>query len=118
MRSNEEVIWEGIPSWKALIFTYKVLFSFGILGWWERKSVTYTITDERVIYERGVFSREQIIADSSNITDISVSQGMLERDLGVGKIAFNTPGSDVKEVEFKHIEEPEKVADLASRHLY
>ena len=71
-----------------------------------RKGNTYYITDRRTIHEFTFLKRDFSSAAYDKIQDLHITQGIIERIVGIGTIHINTAGSTFIEVRFKGISDP------------
>lgn len=119
--AGETVIFEGHPSWRAIIpfylkgialavFLALILSVLGrgfldlflvvvivigvtvLAGIAKRNSTSYTVTDRRLHLSRGVLSREVEETRLDRVQNVSFSQSPLERVLGIGDVDFDTAG--------------------------
>jgi uncharacterized membrane protein YdbT with pleckstrin-like domain len=74
-------------------------------------STHYTVTSERVIQRNGLISRRTSQAEITDIRNVQVNQGILQRVFGVGGVGVSTAAQAGLEVEFKGIRSPQVVAD-------
>jgi len=85
---------------------------FWIVIWFMRTHFeSLTITSERTIWERGIFDRSTSEVQHDDIRNIQIDQALLDRMLGVGRIAISSAGQDDMEIDIQGIPEPQKVAD-------
>ncbi len=66
----------------------------------------------KVIFQTGIFSREERIIPISKITDIRVSKGCAAGVLGYGNLYIETAGSSGTEIEVLDIANPDYARDL------
>lgn len=146
LHQGETILFQGHPSWRAalLFFAKGFLASvvFGAIVWliagmWAgliagaaaaaltvgvgivlRSSTEYVITNERLHVRRGLVSRQIQETRLARVQDVTVSQGVWERMLGIGKADFDTAsGDDGKDFVFAGIEHPDRVrAAVDSAH--
>lgn len=77
-----------------------------------RAARNYLLTTQRVITTIGFLSRQTISAEYEDITDIQVSQDPFERFiLNAGRVAINTAGGDIQEIQLERIADPYKISD-------
>lgn len=117
--AGETVIYEGHPSWRAIIPFYLKGVALAVLlalllsvlgrgfvdlflvvvivlgvtvlaGIAKRSTTSYTVTDRRLHLSRGVLSREVEETRLDRVQNVSYSQSPIERILGIGDVDFDT----------------------------
>jgi uncharacterized membrane protein YdbT with pleckstrin-like domain len=90
----ERVLFEGNPAVLPTIWHWLVaILTVGIAAlvfWIKQKSHHYRITTERIVVERGVFSKRMDQLDLSRIKDYIVERPFSQRLAGTGNIVLNT----------------------------
>ena len=81
---NDEVITLVLAA-VALVILLPPLFSL-VRGIVEVKSLRYTITSQRILVEKGLFSKTLQEIDLRYVDETQFSQGLIERILGIGKV--------------------------------
>ena len=138
LRAGEHGLYEGRPSWRALMPFYAlgiglaviVVVVLGLLagswvpalaiagviagltlviGYLRRVSTKYLITNQRLRISRGVVKRNVQETRLERVQNVNYQQGVLDRLLGVGTVDFDTAGSDDSEFRFDWVNEPEQV---------
>ena len=138
LRAGERVLYEGRPSWRALMTFYAggltvaalAVVIFGLLaGSWElgtiapaaiagltlvigylrRVSTKYLITTQRLRISRGIVRRNVQETRLGRVQNVNYQQGVLDRLLGVGTVDFDTAGTDDSEFRFEWVNGPEEV---------
>ena len=141
---NEQVIYEGRPSWRSILGFYIVgliavaaaagiafLVSGGglaaavggavfvgilLIGWLKRISTRYSITDRRLRIQRGIVSRNVEEARLERVQNVNVQQGILERILQVGTVDFDTASNRADDTfQFRGIAQPEQITRLVDQ---
>lgn len=141
---NEQVIYEGRPSWRSILGFYIVglvvvaaaaaigFFAGGvaiaaaaggaafvlllIVGWLKRISTRYAISDRRLRIQRGIVARNVEEARIERVQNVNVRQSILERVLQVGTIDFDTASNRPDDTfEFRGIAQPEKIVQLVDQ---
>ncbi len=74
----------------------------------------FIFTNKRVIVKRGWIETNVKTIYYDRITDISVSQSLLERIIKTGTISISTAGSDGYEVVLWHIKNPYEIKNMLS----
>jgi uncharacterized membrane protein YdbT with pleckstrin-like domain len=134
--AGEHVIFEGHPSWRAIIGFYVkgvliaaiaggvtflindglvpvvvvvVLALVVLVGLLKRLSTTYTITNQRLRIRRGIFARKMQQTRLERVQNVNTEQSVLERALQVGTVDFDTAGTTDSDFSFIGVAQPEKV---------
>jgi uncharacterized membrane protein YdbT with pleckstrin-like domain len=128
LHEGETVIFEGRPSWRAILGFYVVglllaaaagaivalvdttglgigvgiaLFALVVLvGYLRRLSTRYVISDERLWIQRGVLSRHTQETRLTRLQNVNTDQSVFERVLRIGTVDFDTAGSDAPDADF------------------
>jgi uncharacterized membrane protein YdbT with pleckstrin-like domain len=138
MRAGERELYEGRPSWRALMSFYVigvgvaalVLVIVGLLadswapaiviaaiiagltlvvGYLRRIGTKYLITTQRLRISRGLVRKNVQETRLERVQNVNYQQGVLDRMLGVGTVDFDTAGTDDSEFRFEWVNEPEQV---------
>jgi uncharacterized membrane protein YdbT with pleckstrin-like domain len=143
LRSGENVIFEGHPSWRAILgFYFKwvlagalaggiaaLVTAIGggvnagvvsisvaafvavgiIVGLIKRVATTYSISNQRLHIKRGIVSRHIQQTRIERVQNVNITQSVLHRILQVGKVDFDTAGTDDADFSFDGVSQPEKV---------
>ena len=143
-QENEQVIYEGRPSWRSILGFYivgligvAVVGAIGYLigdtagavigavaaflllllvGWLKRISTRYAITDRRLRIQRGIISRNIEEARLERVQNVNVRQGVLERILQVGTVDFDTASNRADDTfQFRGIADPREITRLVDQ---
>jgi uncharacterized membrane protein YdbT with pleckstrin-like domain len=135
---GEQVIFQGHPSWRALLGFYLkgvlvaailgVLFKlFGagaatvflvvlvtigltvVVGFVRRMATTYTITDRRLNIKRGIVSREIQETRLERVQNVNYRQSVYQRAMQIGDVDFDTAASDDYNFVFAGVANPGEV---------
>ena len=143
LRDGEQVIFQGHPSWRAILGFYLqwtlagavaggiaalvtligggvelgvvvtvfvVFVALGFLvGLIKRIATTYTITNQRLHIKRGIVSRKIQQTRIERVQNVNISQAVIQRVLLVGKVDFDTAGTDDSDFTFDGVSQPEQV---------
>ena len=71
-----------------------------------RRGNTYYITDRRTIHDFRFLKRDFSSTSYDKIQDLRITQGIIERMVGIGTIHINTAGTTFIEIRFKGISNP------------
>lgn len=69
-----------------------------IVVWIRWQSISYTLTDQRIILQSGVLSRSEKIIPIDRIQDCTTRQSILARMLGYGRVEIDAAGAQGAEV--------------------
>ncbi len=71
-----------------------------------KRSLTVKLTDNSVVYIKGILSRHANEVPYSKINSVNVKQGMVEQGLGYGDVIIMT-GNDINGIVLENIENPQ-----------
>src|SRR4051812_25750040 len=128
LHPGEEVVFEGHPSWRALLSYYfpgvagAVLVGLiagliggaglGVLaavvlvalvlvyGFLRRMATVYMVSSQRLYIRRGVLAKRVQQTRIDRVQNVNTAQTLLQRILRVGKVDFDTAGTDDSEFAF------------------
>lgn len=135
---GEKVIFEGHPSWRAILGFYLkgillaalagvlaklfgaddgtvflvVLVVVGLTvlaGFVKRVATTYTITDRRLNIKRGIVSREVQETRLERVQNVNYRQSVYQRIMQIGDVDFDTAATDDYNFVFAGVADPEIV---------
>jgi len=135
---GERVIFQGHPSWRAILGFYLkgvllaalvgVIFKlFGsgggtvflvvlaivavtvLAGFVRRVATTYTITDRRLNIRRGIVSREVQETRLERVQNVNYKQSLFQRLVQVGDVDFDTAAGDDYNFVFAGVADPQDV---------
>ncbi len=138
---GERVIFQGHPSWRAILGFYlkgvllaaivgviAKLFGAGsgsvflivlvvigltvLIGFVKRVATTYTITDRRLNIKRGIVSREVQETRLERVQNVNYRQSVYQRVMRIGDVDFDTAATDDYNFIFSGVAEP---ADVVHR---
>ncbi len=138
LQSGEKVIYQGHPSWRAIIGFYLkgalvgaaagvlagliksstslavatfviILAVTIILGFIKRVATVYTITDRRLNIKVGIISRRVQETRLQRVQNVNFNQGVYERLTQIGDVEFTTAGTDESNFVFAGVSQPEQV---------
>jgi uncharacterized membrane protein YdbT with pleckstrin-like domain len=124
---GERVIFQGHPSWRALLgFYLKGILVAAILGalfklltvvvgFVRRMATTYTITDRRLNIKRGIVSREIQETRLERVQNVNYRQSVYQRIMQIGDVDFDTAASDDYDFVFAGVAGPGEVVDRVDR---
>ena len=137
LQSGESVIYQGHPSWRAIIGFYlkgvlialivaivvKLIDKTGtgvavfaaivaitiLAGFIKRVATVYTITDRRLNIKIGIISRNVQETRLQRVQNVNFNQGVYERIMQIGDVEFTTAGADESNFVFAGVAQPEEV---------
>jgi uncharacterized membrane protein YdbT with pleckstrin-like domain len=137
LQAGEKVIYQGHPSWRAIlgfylkgalvgagagvlaglidstglgILTFAVIFGVTIIaGFIKRVATVYTITDRRLNIKIGIVSRKVQETRLQRVQNVNFNQGVYERIMQIGDVEFTTAGTDESNFVFAGVGQPEQV---------
>src|SRR6202049_786454 len=81
-----------------------------IVVWIRWQSTTYTLTDQRIKIETGVFGRQEKIIPIDRVQDCTTRMSLLGRMLGYGRVEIDAAGAQGAEV-LDHLPNPGSFRD-------
>lgn len=143
LHPDEVVVFEGHPSWRAVLGFYiggvagalviaaivwLVAGAFwGVVaalaltavvllaGLIKRTATDYMVTNQRLYIRRGILSKKVQQTRIDRVQNVNTEQSLRERILRVGTVDFDTAGSDDSEFRFVGISDPGKVVAAVDR---
>jgi uncharacterized membrane protein YdbT with pleckstrin-like domain len=82
-----------------------------LAGFLRRVSTSYTITNRRLHIKHGIVSREVQETRLNRVQDVSYSQSVLQRLLGIGDVDFDTASNDPTDFVFAGVGDPGGVVE-------
>jgi uncharacterized membrane protein YdbT with pleckstrin-like domain len=143
LHQGEEVVFEGHPTWRALLAFYVtaivgailvgvivalaatlavgiavgvVLVLLGVLvGFIRRMATVYMVTNQRLYIRRGILSKRVQQTRIDRVQNVNTDQSLFERILRVGRVDFDTAGTDDSDFVFVGISSPDRVVAAVDR---
>ena len=143
LHPGEQVVFEGHPSWRALLSYYisavggavviavivalvsdvglaiivgAVLIGLALLyGFVKRMATVYMVSTQRLYIRRGILSKRVQQTRIDRVQNVNTDQSVLERILRVGKVDFDTAGTDDSDFVFRGISHPDSVIAAVDR---
>ena len=137
LHPGERVLFEGHPSWRAILGFYLkgvlvavvlgviaklvsgdgtaflvILVVLGLtvlIGFVKRVATTYTITDRRLNIKRGIISREIQETRLERVQNVNYRQSVYQRLMQIGDVDFDTAATDDYNFVFYGVAEPADV---------
>jgi uncharacterized membrane protein YdbT with pleckstrin-like domain len=76
-----------------------------IVVWIRWQSITYTLTDQRIKIESGVFGRQEKVIPIDRVQDCTTKQSIFGRMLGYGRVEIDAAGAQGAEI-LDHLPSP------------
>ena len=96
-----------------------ILFAAGVaelvLTALRRYFISWSITSERVIESKGIFSRHRREMELADIRSVDVERGFMQRAMGLGNIIIASAASADYSIKLDDIPDPEGVAETLRR---
>ena len=106
------------PFWFILFVLLIAAFGIGllILLYWyiKTRATALTVTEHELMYERGILSKDRLSVSLRHVRSVHVTQGFVNRVLGVGTIQISTAG-DEPELTVKDLPDPHEIREAISR---
>ena len=86
------------PFWFILCVLLIAAFGIGIvilLYWYiKTRATALTVTDQELMYERGILSKDRTSVSLKHIRSVNIAQGFVNRIMGVGTVKISTAGDE------------------------
>ena len=144
LQSGERVIYQGHPSWRAIlgfylkgalvgaaagvlaaliqdsvglgVLTFAVVLGVTILvGFVKRIATVYTITDRRLNIKHGIVARKVQETRLQRVQNVNYNQGAYQRVMQIGDVDFDTAAGDDYNFVFAGVSQPEQVVEQVDR---
>ncbi|MCZ4492985.1 MAG: hypothetical protein JWP53_1916 [Conexibacter sp.] len=143
LHPGEEIVFDGHPSWRGVlsfylkglgaaivagaILLFAVSTAIGIVafvvvmaivvlaGLVIRMATDYTITTERLRIRRGILSKHVQQTSIDRVQNVNTEQTLIDRLLRVGKVDFDTAGTDDSDFTFAGVAGPDQVVAAVDR---
>jgi uncharacterized membrane protein YdbT with pleckstrin-like domain len=143
LQSGERVIYQGHPSWRAILGFYlkgiaiaaiagvivalvddtstgviaaAAIVALTVLaGFIKRVATVYTITDRRLNIKRGIIARKVQETRLQRVQNVNFNQSVYQRLMQIGDVDFDTAAGDDYNFVFAGVAEPEDVVEQVDR---
>jgi len=143
LSAGEQVIFQGHPSWRAILGFYLkglviaiilgviaklvgstslvfvvvlvVLALTVLIGFVKRVATTYTITNRRLNIKRGIISREVQETRLERVQNVNYNQSVYQRLMQIGDVDFDTAATDDYDFVFYGVADPANVVHEVDR---
>jgi len=143
LHPGEHILFSGHPSWRSTLALYIkgvvltvvvgaiVWFAVGhgagigaaiavfalvlLVGFIERLSTLYMVTDERLHIRRGILSRRTQETRIERVQNVNTDQSILQRILQIGIVDFDTAGTEDSDFTFRGVANPGDVVQAVDQ---
>ena len=114
--TDERIEWTGHPSqWQNLgwflLCLLLIPIPVAIWKWLETRNTTYTLSDQRLKFTRGVFTKTTEDLELYRVRDTKFEQSFFERMVGLGKIELFTTDETSPTIHLPYIADAEAVRE-------
>ena len=114
--TDEQIQWTGHPSqWQNLGWFVLCLLLIPIpFAWWkwlETRNTVYTLSDQRLKFTRGVFSKTTEDLELYRVRDTKFQQSFFERLVGLGEIELYSTDETSPTIRLRYIPDAETVRE-------
>jgi uncharacterized membrane protein YdbT with pleckstrin-like domain len=117
---NSPSMFRNSPLGFIVLLVASVPFVFGIpfmLFWWLKcKGTVLTVTDEKTILRKGIFSKHENEVYHADVRNVQVKQNLFQRMFGVGTVGIASAGHAGMEIEVSGIPSPGKIKDIINNN--
>ncbi len=105
------MFWAEPPRWLLYLITGPLLVGLVLFfRWWFKNYTTrLRLTEDEVIFYRGVFSVKTTEIRIADIRAVEIDQSFWERMTGIGTVRIASAGSDGWEIDVKAMPNPKKI---------
>ena len=143
LHPGEEILFDGHPSWRATLGFYVLGFvaavgagilagviagsTIGVIvlfvalavvivvGLIRRVGTHYLVTTQRLRIRRGILSKHVQQTSIDRVQNVNTEQSLIDRVLRVGKVDFDTAGTDDSDFTFTGVSDPDQVVAAVDR---
>ena len=143
LHQGEAVVFEGHPTWRAILGFYVIAFVGAVLvgvivvlaatlavgiavgvvlvllvllvGFVRRMATVYMVSNQRLYIRRGILSKRVQQTRIDRVQNVNTDQSLFDRLLRVGKVDFDTAGTDDSDFVFAGISHPDRVVAAVDR---
>ena len=114
--NDERIEWSGHPSqwqnlWWFVACVLLLPIPWAFWRWLQTRNTIYTLTDQRLKFTRGVFTRTTEDLELYRVRDSRFEQDLAERLLGLGQIVLYTTDETSPEIRLTFIRDAEAVRE-------
>lgn len=120
--STETVIWKGTSSqvknfWWFVACILVIPIPWAVWAWLKVKCRVFTLTDERLMIESGVFNKGQDLLELYRVRDLQVSQPFWLRLFGLENISLLTTDLTTESILLDYIPSSLNLRDQFRKHV-
>ena len=143
LHPGEDIVFQGHPSWRGVLSFYVkglgiaiivglivilatstaaavgafigVMVAVVLAGFVMRMATSYVISSERLHIRRGILAKRVQQTSIDRVQNVNTEQTFLDRILRVGKVDFDTAGTDDSDFTFRGVANPEDVVNAVDR---
>ena len=108
------------PIWFIINIFLIAFFGLGLVilfFWWlKAKGTTITVTNERITLRTGILSKNTTEVYLSDVRNVQMKQGFLQRMFSVGSIGISSAGTGGIEISIHGIKSPEKIKEIVDQY--
>ena len=104
--------------WLVTLIILMIQFINFLVALLKRRSIVYTITNQRVMIEQGVLSKSLSEIDLRYIDETEFFQHFSERILGIGSVTLFSSDKAFPTTTLRGIKDPRAVRELIRSHAY
>jgi len=114
--TEERIEWTGHPSqwqnlgWFALCLLL-IPIPVAVWKWLETRNTTYTLSDQRLKFTRGIFTKTTEDLELYRVRDTKFVQTLFERLVGLGRIELYTTDETSPTIQLAYIADAEAVRE-------
>jgi uncharacterized membrane protein YdbT with pleckstrin-like domain len=102
----------------VIVAVLVVFLVLAIIGQIRRIQTTYSITNQRLTIQTGIFSRDVHQTRLERIQNVNSSQSLFERLLRIGTVEFDTAGESQFDFAFRGVGNPSGIVRTVDRALH
>jgi uncharacterized membrane protein YdbT with pleckstrin-like domain len=102
----------------VIIAVLVVFVAVLLIGFVRRVATTYTISNQRLTIRTGILNRKMRETRLVRVQNVNTDQSLLDRLLRVGKVDFDTAGSDDYDFSFHAVADPQGIVRTVDRALH
>jgi uncharacterized membrane protein YdbT with pleckstrin-like domain len=104
--------------WVATVILELVLLIAFLVAWLKLRSTLYTVTNQRVLIEQGMFSKTVDEIDLRYVDDSQFTQTLVDRMLGIGNVTLVSSDKTSPRVVLRSIKDPRGVRETIRAEAY
>jgi len=108
--SNLFILWKFINLISEIVLVYAIIMILRLeYRIWSRR---YALTNERMLYSRGIFSEVFKSVPYYKVTDIGFFQTLWDKIANTGTVTIDTAGTDEYEIRYRKIKRPLEIKKM------